>query len=388
MDVTQFNLRHLNAALQIFDRGSISAAAQAVNLTQPAITQGLAKLETQLAIMLFERTSAGMQATEAMDLLAPRITAALESIGSSRVTMAQMRAFLAVAEYGSYPLASASTGLAPPTLHRAVNDLGLALKRSLFERRGKGLSLTVYGRRLVRSLRLARTELIAALSEISALKGSEVGEISIGAMPLSRARFLPHIVGQFYREHPEIRIKIVEGSHAELIEPLRDGEVDFLIGALRDPGPGDDVQQKALFEDQPVVIARAGHPLTVDQSSGGPAIKDLSQYPWIIAAPGTPLRGQWQDMFRHGGLEPPVIPIECGSVITIRQILMESDFLTLLSPDQVAVELEANWLVTIGEGPQGLKRTIGISTRTGWRPTMLQLQFIDMMHQYATGMNS
>ena len=38
---------------------------------------------------------------------------------------------------------------------------------------------------------------------------------------------------------------------------------------------------------------------------------------------------------------PPAVPIESGSVMMIRQILIDSDFLTMLSPDQVAVELEA-----------------------------------------------
>lgn len=80
----QLNLRHLRAMAAITRLGSISAAAQAVSITQPAITQGLSKLETQLAINLFERQPGGMKATPAAELFAARVERALAHIGTPR----------------------------------------------------------------------------------------------------------------------------------------------------------------------------------------------------------------------------------------------------------------------------------------------------------------
>lgn len=379
MELWDLNLRHLYAAKEICDKGSISAAADAVNLTQPAITQGLGKLEALLGQPLFERHTDGMTPTPAAKMFAPRIESALANIGSSRVTMAQLRAFLSVAEHGSYPTASAMSGLAQPTLHRSVANLSIALRRKLLDRRGKGMALTAQGRSLARSFRLARAELAAGLSEMEALKGRETGTISIGAMPLCRARLLPKAVTEFHNAYSGVEIRIVEGSHAELIEPLRDGELDLLVGALREPGPGEDVQQKSLFEDHPVVIGRYDHPLRGQHND----LETLASYPWTIAAPGTPLRMRWEQMFQAAGIDCPDVPIECGSVITIRQILLESDFLTLLSPDQVAVELEADWLSTIGGPPEGLHRTIGVTTRSGWMPTGMQQDFMQILEKAA-----
>jgi hypothetical protein len=88
-------------------------------------------------------------------------------------------------------------------------------------------------------------------------------------------------------------------------------------------------------------------------------------------------------MFESAGIACPDVPIECGSVITIRQILLESDFLTLLSPDQVAVELEAGWLSKIGDPPEGLHRMIGTTTRTGWMPTAMQRAFLQILDEAA-----
>ncbi len=353
--------------------GSISAAAAAVHLTQPALTQALARLEARIGLALFDRTPGGMTATPSAALLAGRIEAALGYLESPRITMSQMRALLAFAASGSYVGASAASGLSQPSLHRAVRELSLALKRPLVERRGKGLALTKAGRRTLRAFRLARAELEAGLSEIAAIKGIETRRIAIGAMPLARARLLPKAIAAFNRRYPEVGVVVAEGSHAELIEPLRDGELDLLIGALRAGGSGEDLVQQPLFDDRPVVIARAGHPLAA------PDIAAMAAYPWIIAAHGAPLRAQWHQMFVDAGLRPPHVPIECGSVIVIRQILIETDFLTLLSPDQVALELKAGLLVKICDVPPSMRRTIGITTRNGWRPTAMQQAFLDTL---------
>ena len=381
METSQLNLRHLRAMAAIARLGSITAAAQAISITQPAITQALAKLELQLDHQLFERRPDGMTALPAASIFAPRVETALAHIGSRRVTMACLRAMIALADAGSYSEASDATGLAQPSLHRAVRDLSLALKRTLVERRGKGIALTDQGRRTARAFRLARAELDAGLSELAALDGRETGRITIGAMPLCRARLLPSAVAAFHQEHPEAEVVIVEGSFRELIEPLRDGVIDVMIGALRPTAPAEDVVQEELFVDRLVVLGRSGHPLS--ELDGKVRIDDLAQYPWTISARGTPLRIQWDHMFASVGVAPPRIPVESGSVIANREILRKSDFLTLFSPDQVAVELEAGWLTKICEAPGRLERTIGLTTRAGWRPTGMQTGFLQVLREAA-----
>ena len=373
MKIDRLNLRHLDVFAAIVRLGSISAAAAKANLTQPAVTQGLGRLERQLGVELFERHSGGMTATAAARGFAPRVEAALEHVASRRVTMAQLNAFVAVARGGSYVSASTVTGLAQPSLHRAVRDLSLALGRSLVERRGRGLVLTAAGLRVARGFRLAVAELAAGLAELQGLQGIASGRIAIGAMPLARARVLPAIVAAYHRDFPHVEIVIAEGSHAELIEPLRDGELDLLIGALRNPVPGPDVVQTPLFDDHPVIIGRAKHPLAHRPHT----TEELANFEWIVPARGTPLRTMWETMFTRAGVAVPRVPVECGSVILIRGLLLDSDCLTLLSPDQVAVELAAGLLATVGGKSVGTVRTIGLTARTGWIPTSDQRAFID-----------
>lgn len=372
MAIWHLNLRHLAAVTEIARHGTISGAAQAVHLTQPAITQALGRLEQQLGVTLFERRHDGMTPTAAAALIVPRVVAAMSWLASPHVTMSRLRAFLALADAGSYSGASAASGLSLPSLHRSVSDLSLALRRTLVQRRGKGVQLTEAGLNLVRTFRLAQVELETAISEIEALLGHETRRIAIGAMPLSRARVLPRAVTRFLRRHPQVILSISEGSRAELVEPLRSGAIDVMIGALREPLHEADLEQEALFNDVPVVLGRKGHPL----AGTIPSLEQLVEYPWISAASGAPLRDSFERLFAEAGMAPPKVPIMSGSVMMIRQVLIDSDCLTMLSRDQVALELDAGILEVISPVAADLGRRIGVTKRNSWRPTAVHSDFL------------
>ena len=109
----------------------------------------------------------------------------------------------------------------------------------------------------------------------------------------------------------------------------------------------------------------------------------LAAYPWIVAPANSPLREQWEKLF-GAGVEPAT-PIECGSVMIIGRLLTETNYLTLLSPDQVALQIRSGLLAQIGPPLEGTKRVVGITTRRSWRPTATQRRFLEMLGEVATG---
>jgi DNA-binding transcriptional LysR family regulator len=219
----------------------------------------------------------------------------------------------------------------------------------------------------------------AGFAEVASWRGEAAARIVVGALPLSRAWWLPETIARFTKEYPFIDIAVAEGSYAELAGPLRNGEIDLVLGALRDDRLASDLAQEAVFEDRPALIMRAGHPLLSDTPA---SIAVLASYPWIVAARGTPLRGFWEAMFRECGGEPPQVRLECNSVLTIRHLLLRGEALALLSPDQVSVELRSGILAARPlQNP--IRRQIGITTRIGWRPTAEQAAFLVLLR--ATG---
>ena len=390
VDVFELNIRHLRATTVIAAKRSMSAAADAVSLSQPALTQGIAKMERQLSVLLYERRNDGVIPTDAGLKLAARVETALSHLSAAAraitrgrrsahpeqsMTSSQLRAFLALADAGSFTRAADALALSRPAVIRVVRELEHICATSLAERRGRGVSLNTAGRRLARGIRLAYVEIAAALIEIRAPEETSV-RIAVGAMPLSRAILLPRAITTLVSQRPTATVDVVEGSWRELVELLRDGVIDLMIGALRTESLPE-LQQTPLLVEPLIVVGGAHHPLATVKH---PRIDQLTSYPWIVGRSGAPLRERWEKMF---GAFSPRAPVECGSVMTIREILRHSDFLTLLSPDQVSVELEANVLKAIGGPLSATERTIGLVTRAGWRPTEVHSTFIDALARIA-----
>lgn len=390
-EVHELNLRHLLAIVSVARVGSISAALPLASLSQPALTQAIGRLEKQLGHTLFERHPGGMTATEATALLVPRIERASAYLGHGvklarriarlpalpmverRVTLSQLRALAAVDDGGSYSLAAERSGISQPAVYRAVSELSELIEVPLVVRRGKTVQPTLAATRMLRFVRLAHAELQSGLDELAALRSEGAGRILIGALPLARAILLPQVLARFSRANPGATISVVEEPYIEMLGHLREGMLDLIVGAMRTPLPVRDVQQEGMFDDDPVIVARAGHPLT------GKALDfaSLLHYPWVIAATGAPVRGRWEKMFRDRGLEPPRLRIECGSVLISRGLLLEDDWLTLMSRDQFLFEERAGLLREIDGASTSLRRHIGLTTRDDWRPTRLQRAFLD-----------
>jgi LysR family transcriptional regulator, regulator for genes of the gallate degradation pathway len=392
-DIAEFNLKHLHALAAIHAHGGISAAAPHINLSQPALTQAIARLERQLDTALFDRQPGGMAPTEATRLLVPRIERALAYLARGvglarraarlpalhaverRLTLGQLRALTAVDTAGSYTLAAARAGLSQPAMHRAVRDLEAVIEVPLLQRRGKTLQPTPAATRLLRQVRLALAELAAGLEEIATLRDQYGGRLAIGVMPLARAILLPQALARFARAWPGATVNVVEGPFAEVLGSLREGSLDLLVGAMRDLSAVPDVVQEGLFDDDPVIVARVGHPL---EARTRLTFDDLLAYPWVIPATGAPVRARWERMFRDAGHAPPLLRIECGSLVITRGLLLEDDWLTLMSRDQFLFERRAGLLVELGLAGEALRRRIGLTFRADWHPTRPQQAFVQI----------
>lgn len=380
------NLRHLRAIGVTARLGSISAASEEVHLSQPALTQGIAKVERSLGTRLFTRRPDGMAPTEAGEVVARRIDAALEQLRDSfpsgadgdetRISSAQMHAFLAFAGAGSFAGAAAASGIAQPTLHRAVADLTRLYGVPLYRRVGRGVQLTAAGQQAARGMRRAAAELDAAFSEIVQLTGREVGTIRIGSMPLGRSALIPAAVAAFRTSHPSVGLEIIDGTYADLADRLKDGGIDFLFGALRGESADPSFVEEPLFDDVLSIIARPAHPL-----AGGdlPEAADLARFPWIVARPDTPHHRHWQRIFTQSNVAPPANPVICGSVMAIRELLDLGDYLALLSPDQIHRPVSVGHLVTLGPPVDATRRLIGLTVRANFTPTPLQRRMLDLV---------
>ena len=393
------NLRHLSVFASVARLGSVSAAARAAHLTQPAVTQAIASLERDFDRPLFARTAQGMEPTEAGRLCAERIARVLRRIAEAvaaaaqspdsrdslhGITSRQLQALVAVVEAGGFGAAARAHGMTRATLHRATRELERRIGATLFETTSHGLSPTREALGLCRQLQLAIAELGQTRAEIAALDGMERGQTVIGAMPLGRSFIVPETVLRFAALRPSHQISILDGPYESLLDALRHGRADVLVGALRESVPGD-VVQELLFEDPLAIIVRKGHPLARLSGSGrrAPAAEALVRFPWIAPRPGSPLRRHFERLFRGASGLPPAAAIECNSLIAARALLLRSDRAMLLSAQQAHHELAAGELIALPHPAGRVVREIGLTLRRDWRPTTAQAELLHTLREVA-----
>ena len=400
------NLRHLTVFSSVARLGSVSAAARAAHLSQPAVTQAIASLERDFGGLLFARTAHGMEPTEAGRLCAERVARVLQRIGAALtaagpqsagwrnsihgITSRQLQALVAVVESGGFGAAARAQRMTRATLHRAARELERRIGAPLFETTSHGVRPTREALRLCVQVQLAITELAQARAEVAGSGGTEHGATVIGAMPLGRSFMVPETVLRFAARRPSHRISILDGPYDSLLDALRRGGADFLVGALRESIPPD-VIQELLFEDPLAIIVRKGHPLA--KMSGGRRGSDhawralpaeaLVRFPWIAPRPGSPLRRHFERLFRGTGGQPPAAPIECNSLIAARALLLRSDRAMLLSAQQARHELAAGELIALPHPAGRVVREIGLTLRREWRPTPAQAELLDILRAVA-----
>jgi LysR family transcriptional regulator, regulator for genes of the gallate degradation pathway len=385
------NVRHLRIFLAVARLASISKAARECGLSQPAVTQAINKIEAEFDTVLFNRTPQGVFATDLGQLHAERIGRALSIIDQAfqlvaprlrvTATSSQLEALIAVRDTGNFTLAARRLGIAQPTVHRAVSQMEKEALRPLFERTSTGIVATRGGQMLASAARLMQAELDQADMEIAEALGREAGRIVVGAMPLSRAYLLPKVLAQFKRFWPRLPLRVLDGPYDEMISGLRNGEIDFLIGALRSPAPIGDIEQTALFDDTLAIVAGPNHPLV---GKSGLGVGDLHIYPWAVAAAGTPTRAHFEQMFNSIGFKVPESIIETASLILIRELLVNSDHLGCVSALQAEAEIKAGRIARINFELSDTARPIGITTRRGWKPTPSQATLIELVSNYSS----
>ena len=402
----KFNLRHLRAFRQVARCGGVSAASDKIFLSQPAITQALAKLEISLGTSLFVRKSTGMFLTEAGTIFYGRVDRSLEmlAVGAKRggraavkgrsagfqnfdqlLTTAQLRSFLALCDAGNYSWAARNLGISRPSVHRSINDIERIAGFTMFIKTAHGFELTQSGEVFRRSVMLAFEELRQGLEEIDFLLGQDTARIVVGSLPLARSFILPQVINEITKHRPEVSIIVRDGSYTDLLHALRYGEIDILIGALRSPVQADDVEQEALFTDKLAIAARAGHPLAGKEKLDA---KTLAQFPWVTPSPTIPTREQFDALFGAADVNVPTQLVETSSLILIRGLLVGSDRLTIISRHQIAKELEDGILVELDVSLAGFERKIGIAKRLDWAPTKTQKRFVEMLHSVCSDLQA
>ncbi|MHB8284071.1 MAG: LysR family transcriptional regulator [Caulobacteraceae bacterium] len=371
---------------------SVRRASEECALSQPAVTQALAKLEQQVGAQLVDRRARGSYLNEAGEKFYARVARffdqaeqALIELGvpggpnaievvAKRLSRSQMRALIAIVEAGSFAGGADALGLSHASLQRAARDLEGNLRKPIFYRTASGTMVTPAGYELGRKMKLAAQEIEWGIRELEAASGGFSSQIVIGAMPFGGSVLIASALDEFLRSYPQADIRIVSENAAEILRRLRMGDADFVIGLLPET-PADDLVTQAFAPTPYSIVGRRGHPL---MSKGRVTVEDLLPFDWVAGNAGSSRRACFDNLFAgRTGPQPSVLT--CALPV-IRNLLTRSDRLTLMTSYELMHEQEG--LSALLFGPIMPVPQIGVTLRADWKPTALHDEFIAIIRRH------
>lgn len=244
------------------------------------------------------------------------------------LTLAQLRVFSAVAEYGSLRGAARSLGLAQSSVTQQLQNLELELGAPLVSRTNRGIRLTVYGERLLARAGAILGECERSENEIRQLRGDYGGSVTFGMTTEPMIDTLVPVLEQYRARFPSVSLHLVNGTSRKMISWLRDGTLDFAVALVGPKTDTEDLAVTDLYRSDPVVVCRRGHPL-----QHATTLAALSDCNWIATrqpgATGSAPVNRLTDMFSEGGLAPPRIVATTESLFDTLHLIAETDWLSL-----------------------------------------------------------
>jgi DNA-binding transcriptional LysR family regulator len=237
----------------------------------------------------------------------------------------QLKDLMAIVERGSLRAAARHLGQAQPALTRSIRLLEQDLGTTLFEREARGMVLTPAGKLFYQRASLVLHELRHAREEIEQHTGQMTGTVVMGLSIMPHVGLLPQALPRFREQFPHIKLKVIEGLYPAIEPGLRDGSIDFYLGAAPEEAIESGLISTELTENTRTVVARKNHPLCFAKS-----ITELKDAQWASTSVSFNAENDLIDLFAQHGLPAPQLMFQANSALSLMVALTCTDLIALL----------------------------------------------------------
>ena len=190
--------------------------------------------------------------------------------------LAQLEAFLAAAERGSFRRAAEALFLSQPSLSARVHALEVELGVPLFHRMGRGVRLTEMGKAFRPYTERAIETLRQGREVVDTARDASGGVLQIASARAIGTYTLPSILDKFRQEYPSIKVHINVGRSSNVLQMVADEEVQVGLSRML---TDQDVVTIHLYDEDICLATGPQHPFAV---RGEASIYEVAQEPLIL----------------------------------------------------------------------------------------------------------
>ena len=300
----------------------------------------------------------------------------------NRMRMRQVALMLAIEEHRTLRAAAQHLGMTQPAASKMLHELEDALGEALFDRAGRGLQPNPAGLAVMNTFRGLRNSMTALGHELAELRLGSSGKLFVGSIMVATTTCLSDALIALKKRYPLLSIEVSVDTSDRLIELLRSGSLDVVLGRLPDAASAanQDCVFEPIGEEAIAVVASCAHPLLRQAGKARVNFASLAAFPWILQPRGSPSREVVEQEFSSHHAHLPLGLIETTSILIAASLIARSEMLAVI-PRSIACHYEEHSLLRIL--PYSFTHTL-----TAWGSLVhrdravnpITRQFIELLH--------
>ena len=299
------------------------------------------------------------------------------------VQLRHLRCFVAVAQERHLARAAERLALSQPAISKTLSELETMARTRLVERGSAGRrgvqGLTAAGEQLLTHALRVLEAVDASAEALAPASGARLERLRIGALPSVAPALLPQALADFRSHLPHVQVIVKSAANAALLDELRAGELDLVIGRMSDPRLMAGLSFELLLTEPLVFVARAGHPL----ARRGPSVQAVLACPLVVYGEGTIPRHNTESFLSALGLALPPNTLQTLDVSVARALVGLSDAVWVTPLGAARADLEEGRLVRLPIETNGTEEPVGLLLRSDAEPSALRSAMAGLLREGA-----
>ncbi len=291
----------------------------------------------------------------------------------------QLLTLRTVVDKGSFSHAAEELGISQPAVSFQIRALEDRIGQRLLDRSGRRVTLTDAGRVVDAHARRLLALEEEMLRDVAGLSDHLSGPLILGSSTGPGELLLPHLLGGFKRENPEVEVSLVVQDTQTVCDRVLDDEIELgVVGAAR---PHRGLVFEPFVRDELVVICPPGHALAKKKRI---TLADLAAQPLILQQRGSGVRAVLESAFRAAGIRMRdlEITLELGLQQSVRVAVLDGLGITVISRLAVDRDLAEGRLVAVEVEGAVLARDFSLVRHAGRTPSRVSEGFVQYAREH------
>lgn len=287
------------------------------------------------------------------------------------------RVFYIVAKVKSISSAAKELYISQPAVSRSIKQLEEKLSKQLFFRTPRGMQLTHEGELLFKYIEQAYNLISIAENKFIELQHTVDGEVRVGVSTTVFSSYLLPFIKVFHDNYPNVKINIKNKSTYEIVDILKNNEVDFGIVDLP-IDESDEFNIREMWTVQDCFICNEKYKFLLDKPI---SIKELENYPILLREKNRNTRIYIDKVFEHYGvhIEPE---LEMTGHHAMIEFVKMGFGIGCVVRNFIEDELKKSILYELKTIEEIPSRKLGIITLKGAHLSTAAMKFIDYLQSY------